>query len=106
MIPWGYHTGRRLLKEINYDVIISSGYPFSSHLLGYLLKKRSGAKWIADYGDPWSFSPDTKLLPMKRREFDRRMERHILESCDKVIVTTMDTKDGFLANFEFLRIMM
>jgi len=102
-IPWGYHIGCRLLKETDYDVIISSGYPFSSHLLGYLLKRRSRAKWIADYGDPWSFNPDTNLLPMKRREFDRRMERHLLENCDKVIVTTSDTKDGFLENFAFLR---
>jgi hypothetical protein len=101
-IPWGYKVGKRLLLDNDYDLIISSGYPFSSHLLAFFLKNKSGVKWLADYGDPWSFNPDPQIVPMSRRRLDRIIERFILRDCDGAIVTTPETKVGFLEHFSVL----
>ena len=50
-----YRRSRTILKETNADVILTHGYPFTMHIVGYLLKiKNPRVRWIADYGDPWT----------------------------------------------------
>ena len=54
-LPAACCQGYRLLRRDRYQAIISSSEPRIGHLLGYLLSRRSGARWIADYGDPWVY---------------------------------------------------
>jgi len=55
-LPFGFIKGLTLMSLHRYDCIISSGMPFTDHLIAYCLKLIfRKCLWIADYGDPWSF---------------------------------------------------
>jgi glycosyltransferase involved in cell wall biosynthesis len=89
-----------LCRKNRYDALISVGYPYSSHVIAYFLRKHVKGPWIADYGDPWSFFPH--FLPPWRRTIDKRLEGYLLKRMDRIIVTTEETKEGYLSHFPFL----
>jgi hypothetical protein len=63
-LPFALLKGYALKKENSYDFIISSGFPFTCHILGFILKQFNGdMSWIADYGDPWINNP---IVPMPK----------------------------------------
>jgi hypothetical protein len=99
-LPYALKKGKELLQKNQYDMILSSGFPFSTHVVAYFLKKISNLPWVADYGDPWGFHPsdDPKLIKF----LNRRMEEKILRNVDSIIVTTKETKDGYLNSYQFL----
>ena len=47
----GYREGMKLLEEGDFDLIYSSAYPMSSHIVAYLLKRKTDLPWVADYRD-------------------------------------------------------
>jgi glycosyltransferase involved in cell wall biosynthesis len=102
-LPFALLKGFALNRENRYELIISSGFPFSCHVLGYILKQFNGdTHWIADYGDPWVNNP---ILPMPkwRSWTDKKMESKILKSANRIIVTTQETKEHYLSLYPFLR---
>lgn len=54
--PHAYQAGIRLLNEVPHDVIIATGPPFSSFLLGAKLSRKTGLPLILDYRDEWDIS--------------------------------------------------
>ncbi|HHF2871645.1 MULTISPECIES: hypothetical protein [Vibrio] len=105
MIFWNKSAENKFL-EINrvdrVDLIVTVGFPFSTHLLGYKLKRKFGMKWIMDYGDPWSFNPSSETVPHFRRWLDRIVESKIIRSSDHITVTTDTTKQAFESKFKKL----
>jgi len=88
-----------LLEKNAYDFVISSAMPFTDHLLGYYFHKRTGVSWVMDYGDPWIFNPGAR----KWRSFiDKQVEGYLLKAASSVVVTTHETKAGFLKHYSFL----
>jgi glycosyltransferase involved in cell wall biosynthesis len=100
--PFALNAGYRLIKSNRYDLILSHGYPFTSHLVAYFLKKLSGARWIGDYGDPWVFNPDSVGLPRWRKEVDEKIETRLIKEMDRMIVTTVETAKGYLEFYPFI----
>ena len=103
-LPFALKAGRRIVEKS--DVIISCAPPFTSHVVGYLLKRLSKKPWIAYYDDPWTIGPWmfwVKGLRPVRRHLDRKLEEKLLRSTDKIIVVTEETKEAYLAHFPFLR---
>lgn len=102
-LPFALIKGKKLIKENHYDVIISSGIPFTCHIAGFFLKWFSGGKpWIADYGDPWVYNP-VRPFPKWRSFIDKKIESRILKSVNKVIVTTDKTKEHYLNLYRYLK---
>ena len=100
-VPWGYAAAGKLVKSRDYDAIISSAFPFSDHILAYLIKKRTGLPWIADFGDPWAFNAGFPF-PARRRILDRRIEAALLKRMDAVVLTTRETEESYRAHYPFL----
>ena len=100
-LPFALRRGRMLCKDNRYDALVSVGYPYTSHVIASFLRKHVRGPWIADYGDPWSFFP--YFLPPWRKAIDRRLESLLLKRMDKIIVTTEETKAGYLSHFPFLK---
>ncbi|MCH7760958.1 methyltransferase domain-containing protein, partial [candidate division TA06 bacterium] len=100
-LPFALIKGNQLIKENKYRLIITSAFPFSSHILGYLLKKRTKCFWIADYGDPWSIGHNINPSSLKE-QINRRLESNLLKWMDRIIVTNEATKNAYLKNFPFL----
>ena len=82
-------TAQKLLKTIDFDLLISSSVPFTTHLVALNLKKKyPNLKWIADTGDPFAFQP---LHPLNNYflygKWNRKLERKVVENADFVSLT-------------------
>lgn len=82
----------QLLKEGQFQAIITTGPPHSLHLIGQQLKKKYNLPWLADFRDPWSQWEFLDTLPMlsfiQRRH--EALEQKVLLQAD-VVVTISPT---------------
>jgi len=78
-----YPKALRLIKENNYDFLITSHEPIVDTILGLALKDRTKIKWIADLADPIS----ADYYPKIWKPFLKLFERKVLAKADFIIVT-------------------
>lgn len=101
---WGWilpaeRAALRTLRAQQFDAILTTSSPDSTHLLGLRLRQRTGLPWLADFRDPWvrrlSYAPPTSW----HDRWQRRMEREVVSSADRVLVTSDATRDDFAARY-------
>jgi hypothetical protein len=81
--------GRRLLDDGDFDAILSSAGPPSSHLVAARLQRASGLPWIADYRDLWSENHwDARIAPFRWAE--RLFERRVLRGADSLTTVSFN----------------
>lgn len=90
--------GEKIIRREGIEVIFSTSHPYSVHLLGYWLKKRTGALWIADFRDPWTQNIHRSGIPWRER-IEERMERRVMATADAVTTVTPSFAAGFRAKY-------
>ena len=87
----------KYLVENKIDTIITTGPPHSLHLIGLKLKRKLNIKWVADFRDPWTnIDYYEKLKLTKWADIKHhRLERDVIESCDRVLVVGETMKNDF-----------
>ena len=89
---------KKLLNQKEYDAIITVARPFSSHIVGHIIKRIfPHVIWIIDIGDPFSFDyiqnvNNTYLY----NKLNASYERHIFKLSNAVTVTNLDTKIKYI----------
>lgn len=88
-IPFALRRARRLWREDAFDVMVTSGPPHSTHLVGLALA-REGVPWLADFRDPWTDISYNRLLPFtpRARRKDRAYEQRVLDTADHVVTVS------------------
>ncbi|WP_370444339.1 glycosyltransferase family 4 protein [Aquimarina sp. AU58] len=87
----------KYLSENKINTIITTGPPHSIHLIGKGLKQHTGAKWIADFRDPWTTIGYHDKLKLTKRSMQKHtsMEKAVLNTADHIVVTSFITKKEF-----------
>jgi glycosyltransferase involved in cell wall biosynthesis len=87
----------KYIQDNQIETIVTSGPPHSLHLIGLELKQQLGVEWIADFRDPWTTIGYHKELMLTRSSAQKHkeLERKVLESASKIIVTSPTTKKEF-----------
>jgi len=85
---FAFHKARHLIEEEDINLIITSGPPHSSHLIGRRLKRKyKKIKWIADFRDPWTdiyyYKNFYASSPAKNK--DKKYEYSVLAEADLII---------------------
>ena len=93
-----YRVARRLMRANQIKHVYVSGFPFSSFLIGVLLKRACGARVIIDYRDPWTQSITYERRGL-RKWTDRRVEAWIVRQSDAVISNTRYNDARMAAEF-------
>jgi glycosyltransferase involved in cell wall biosynthesis len=88
-----------------FDLAYSSSGPYSSHLVGLMLKRLTGKPWVAELRDGWyrwnrAIFPD---YPAWRDVLERRLEGAALRAADRVILVTDRMSSAFRCQFPDLR---
>lgn len=79
------------------DYIISVSHPFSSHLLGLVLKIRFPcAHWSIDIGDPFATNSNTPLNSNMYAGLNKCTEKIVLTLCNSICVNSEDISKNFL----------
>ena len=79
----------KLIKKENINIIITTGPPHSTHLIGSRLRSSLGIKWFADFRDPWTnvfYNKDLYRFNWAEKK-DARLEKKILRTADAILTT-------------------
>jgi glycosyltransferase involved in cell wall biosynthesis len=80
--PAAVAGGMRLLRQGTFDLIFSSAFPITSHVVAWTLKRRSALPWVAEFRDPWSDDPNFRIISAPAL----RVERAIAAKADAVVL--------------------
>ena len=87
-VPSATLRGYRIVKKERIEYVYISGKPFSSFLIGYLLKKLCGVKLIIDYRDPWTQNISYVRRSALHAHIETAQERAVVSVSDVVIANT------------------
>jgi len=81
--------GVRLIRRHGITHLLTTGPPFTCHLVGLLLKRMTGVRWVADFRDPWSLA---HKFPIFRNgvtdAVESRWIRAVMRAADLVLCVT------------------
>ncbi|MFV0248704.1 MAG: glycosyltransferase [Tenacibaculum sp.] len=99
-------TLKKYLSENKIDLVISTGPPYSLHLIGLRLKQQLGLKWVADFRDPWTSVDYFHLLPLTKKSLNKHylLEEKVLKTADGVIVVSEHAKKKYKANTKLIKV--
>jgi len=94
-------AAERLIEHEPIVVILSSGPPWTNHLVACHLRKKYGIPWVADFRDGWGTS---HLLEARwEREVNARMEASCLRRADLVVCNTEALRRSFVERYPLLQ---
>lgn len=97
-MPFAVSRGRKVVRAVRPDLILTTGPPNSCHLIGRKLAAATGLPWVADLRDLWDMYPDS-YNPFGfewRRRLDDARERDVLSRADQLIVVTDEMRTHLL----------
>ena len=50
-----YYKSLEVIKVFKPEIVLTSSYPFDSHLVGLLIKRKTQIPWISSFSDPWPY---------------------------------------------------
>jgi glycosyltransferase involved in cell wall biosynthesis len=87
-VPSAFVHALRLVRRDGISDVYISGSPYSSFLVGVLLKKFAPVRVSIDYRDPWTQSITYPRRTALHRRIDRALERCVVRHSDTVISNT------------------
>lgn len=86
-----------LLEEGEIDVVLTTGPPHSTHLIGQWLRRRYNIPWVADFRDPWMEIDFIDKLPMLKtvRSRNHDMEQAVMDEADRLITISPSMQCAF-----------
>jgi len=87
-------TARKLLRQNQFDFIVSSGPPHTAHFAAWLASVGSGVPFWIDMRDPWALThemntPENAFIRVERR-FLGMLERIVFPRAQRVLVNTRE----------------
>lgn len=110
LLPDGEHgfivpSVLRGLREVRagIDLLYTTGPPISTHLVGLLVKRATGIRWVAEFRDPWVVE-SAPLQPPNLRSpladgIHRWLYRQCLDRADHIVAVTAATADVLASEF-------
>ncbi len=92
----------KYVSEQKPDIIYSTSYPYSDHLLALGLKKKyPKIPWVADFRDEWMNNPYLLDKPYNtlRMRIESKMERETISNADAVIANTPVMMKNFIRSY-------
>ncbi len=91
-IAWSVASVREaiaMVRRLRPDVVVTSGPPHSTHLIGLAVKRMTRTPWLADFRDPWARRPwGFKAQNPWGQRLLGRFERTCVRHADRVILNT------------------
>jgi glycosyltransferase involved in cell wall biosynthesis len=97
-LPFAVKKGMEIIDEYGIDAIFSTSGPYTNHLVGLYLKRKTGIPWIADFRDPWTQNMHRTDIA-SREWLEERLERMVLREADGVLTVTHSFAENFRAKF-------
>ena len=102
-LPWALPAALNVLRRRSVQAIYATGTPFSSHILGGILKSMTGIPLVLDYRDEWTLDPLHSLWRSSQQArfgfVERFQQRWVVNKADKVLLTTDSARSAFIQHY-------
>ena len=101
---WHIRAYKEIVKKWGgekFDGIVVFACPFSSSILGLLLKKRFGAKLINFFSDPWAENPHFGYKALAKK-INLYLEDLVMNSSDKIVFASPEMMDMYRKQYSFI----
>jgi glycosyltransferase involved in cell wall biosynthesis len=102
-LPSAVRQGEKIIKKANIDIVYATAPIFTSFLIGFLLKRKTGKPLVVDYRDPWTQNVFLEYPSKLHRRIDDKLEKFVLETTDHVIVTSDPMKHRLVEKYPFTK---
>lgn len=85
------------------DVVFATGKPWTSLLVGKSIAQRFGVPFVADFRDPLTGNPTDLVRSISAEESKKKLEQLVCMSADRIISTTPELSDRFIAHYPTLK---
>jgi hypothetical protein len=87
---FAYAEAKKIIAKHKPEVIITTGPPHSTHLVGLKLKRDFQLPWIADFRDPWTEIFYNQFLNRTGKSIlkDKKLEQQVLEKSNLLLAAT------------------
>jgi glycosyltransferase involved in cell wall biosynthesis len=92
-------AGLRVYLQQGYDAIVSTGRPWSAHVIGVLLRTLTGKPFIADFRDPWMTNPFRLPYSAVRDRAEAALELQTIQRADAIAANTYELQEEFVKRF-------
>ncbi len=89
-------------RGIKFDAILTFPYPFSSAILGLILKKRLNVKWICFFSDPWADNPHFGYRGIAKW-INLKLESAVLRNVTRVVFPSPEMRDSYIGKYPFIK---
>ncbi len=92
---YAYKQAKELIAKEHFDLIITTGPPHSTHLVGLKLKQELNIKWMADFRDPWTevYYNNIFKRTKKNEEKDKSLEYMVIKNADHILTIGPSMKE-------------
>lgn len=95
--PFAVKRGRGMLARSRFDAIVSSGPPWTAHLIARRLALETGLPWLADFRDGWTLMPCNPHGSGWQYRIEERLERGVLDRADALVFTNPQTQQDYVS---------
>ncbi|MBW6516299.1 MAG: glycosyl transferase [Candidatus Cloacimonetes bacterium] len=94
-----FNTALDEIRKKRYDLVVTTGPPHSTHLVGLEIKKKILINWIADFRDPWTKIYYLQDLPQNKilHKINQNFEKTVLEKADLSLIISNSIADSLPA---------
>lgn len=101
-IPFAVNYGSKLLKTENIDVIFATSPPYTTLLIGSIIKKKTNKPLIIDFRDPWITNSYIEYPTKLHRRIETKMEKYVLTQADYITVVNDVIRDDLIKRYPFV----
>jgi hypothetical protein len=96
-LPFAIPTCLKIIRRDSIECVISTGPPFSSHLVGLAVKKLTRIKWIAEFRDPWVGNEQrpSVLRSGLSNTLNQKLEAAVIRHADRLVCVTPAMTDHY-----------
>jgi glycosyltransferase involved in cell wall biosynthesis len=98
-LPFAYKHGVDAVLENDIKIIYSSGGPWTSHVVAFLISKRTGVPMVLDYRDPWYGNPFHNDKSRLYKSLSVYIENKILRNAKRIICNTNNLEKMYIEKF-------
>jgi glycosyltransferase involved in cell wall biosynthesis len=91
----------RTIRRHKLGWFMTSCPPYSVHVVGLAVRRLSGARWVADFRDPWMTTGSKRLYPTCAASIaiESWLERRVIENADLVVFNVERLRDAYRARY-------
>lgn len=84
------------VERLQPDVLLTSSQPYTAHLVGREVRRRTGLPWVADFRDPWTWAWSREWVSRRAHAWEVEREREVLAEADCVVMNTPGSRRELL----------